>query len=77
MIKRYLIVPFDEFNEKMLDFTVEKSAKTLRHSVLKPDRVVLEIAGEKVPECFAKYKLYSVEEILIVMRTVAWQEDDE
>ena len=67
----YVIVPFVEVTQEMIDACAETSFDTLRHSVQGVDRVVLKWIGA-MPAVMSGYTQYSYNEILIEMAKDEW-----
>jgi len=68
----YIIVPFLEVTQQMIEDSKEDSFSTLRHNFLSPDCVVLKWEGD-TPSSLVGYTQYDHSEIL--MSTAGWNPD--
>ena len=67
----YVIVPFVEVTQQMIDDTCETSFDTLRHTALGEDKIVLKWMGD-TPASLVGYTQYSYSEILEEMGKPEW-----
>jgi hypothetical protein len=74
-MRTYIIVPFADVTEEIMDLVVESNINSLRHSVQGEDRVVLKYEGE-TPALLASYTAYTHEEILVEMATDTWTSNE-
>jgi len=69
--KTYVIVPFGDVTQQMIDDSQETSTSTLRHSIEGVDSVVLKWQGA-TPASLSSYTTYTHAEILTEMATSTW-----
>ena len=74
-MRTYIIVPFIEVTDEIMDLVVESNINSLRHSIKGIDRVVLKYEGE-TPALLASYTAYTHEEILVEMATTDWTKEE-
>ena len=74
-MRTYIIVPFADVTEEIIELVVESNINSLRHSVKGEDRVVLKYEGE-TPSLLASYTAYTHEEILVEMATTDWTSNE-
>ena len=74
-MRTYIIVPFADVTEEIIELVVESNINSLRHSVQGEDRVVLKYEGE-TPSLLASYTAYTHEEILVEMATADWTSNE-
>jgi hypothetical protein len=67
----YIIVPFADVTQQMIDDCCEDSFDTLRHSLQGTDRIVLKWIGD-TPASVVGYTQYSHSEILTEMAGPDW-----
>lgn len=72
----YVIVPFVEVTQQMIDNSCETSMDTLRHTISGEDRVILKWVGDIAPSSLSGYVQYTYEEILIELAKPEWQGDE-
>jgi hypothetical protein len=76
--KTYVIVPFSEVTQAMIDACLQTSFDTLRHSIEGEDRVVLKWESEHgAPEGMEGYDTYTHAQIKVIMATEDWSSDEE
>ena len=73
-MRTYIIVPFADVTEEIIELVVESNINSLRHSVGE-DRVVLKYEGE-TPVELEDYAPYTHEEILVEMATDTWTSNE-
>ena len=69
--RHYMIIPFSDVTEEMMDAAMESSFDTLRHSIKGTDRVVLKYEGSK-PRVFYGIDTHTHSEILALMSGPDW-----
>lgn len=74
-MRTYIIVPFADVTEEIIELVVESNINSLRHSVKGDDKVVLKYEGE-TPALLASYTAYTHEEILAEMATDTWTSNE-
>ena len=75
-MRTYIIIPFEDVTEEIMELVVESNINSLRHSVKGDDKVVLKYEGE-TPTLLASYTAYTHEEILAEMATDTWTSNEE
>ena len=75
-MRTYIIIPFEDVTEEIMELVVESNINSLRHSVKGDDKVVLKYEGE-TPALLASYTAYTHEEILAEMATDTWTSNEE
>ena len=75
-MRTYIIVPFADVTEEIIELVVESNINSLRHSIKGEDRVVLKYEGE-TPVELEDYAPYTHEEILVEMATADWTSNEE
>ncbi len=75
-MRTYIIVPFADVTEEIIELVVESNINSLRHSIKGIDRVVLKYEGE-TPVELEDYAPYTHEEILVEMATTDWTSNEE
>ena len=71
----YVIAPFVDVTQQMIDDCCETSFDTLRHSTQGVDRVILKWVGD-TPASMVGYVQYSYAEILVEIAKPEWSEVD-
>jgi hypothetical protein len=64
--RKYMIIPFADITDEMIENANESSLNTLRHSNKGVDRVTLKFDGD-TPEVFNGITTYTHEEILTIL----------
>jgi hypothetical protein len=72
----YVIVPFVDVTQAMIDVACENSFETLRHSVDGVDRVILKWVGS-TPALLSGYTPYDHDEILVAINNAEWNLDED
>ncbi len=75
-MRTYIIVPYADVTEEIIELVVESNVNSLRHSVKGKDRVVLKYEGA-TPVELEDYAPFTHEEILEVMATSDWTSNEE
>ena len=75
-MRTYIIIPFEDVTEEIIELVVESNINSLRHSIQGEDRVVLKYEGE-TPVELEDYAPFTHEEILEVMATSDWTSNEE
>ena len=64
--RKYMIIPFTDVTDEMVENAIETSMDTLRHSQKGTDRVLLKFNGD-TPEVFDGITTYTYPEILAIL----------
>ncbi len=75
-MRTYIIVPYADVTEEIIELVVESNINSLRHSIQGEDRVVLKYEGA-TPVELEDYAPFTHEEILEVMATSDWTSNEE
>lgn len=67
----YLIIPYDDITQEMIDVSHVNSFETMRHSVVGEDLGLLSYSEER-PEELSYWDEFTHAEILLIMDTEAW-----
>lgn len=70
-IKRYVLIPFGEITPEMIDACIQDSIETLRHVRFQGDATdwcVLKWKGIKPIELWAKFPVYSDQEMIDILK---------
>lgn len=67
--RRYVIIPFAEVTQAMIDVTIETSFETLRHVDLNNgDEVTMKWRGDKPVELWSEYPVYTKQEMIDILK---------
>lgn len=70
----YVIVPFNEVTQQMINDCKETSIDTLRHSMQGIDRIILKWEGD-TPASLIGYDQYNHTDILVEVAKTEWNEE--